>query len=227
MAGIYMMTTVPNGTLAITGNTIANMTNNIRYTYTSAGAVPLFGMLTGNAELNISNNTIHDLTVDYYANSMTVNILTGSAVAGIILSSNEAGQEATISGNEIYNCNVTNPTNGNGHVSCNGIQLMTNVGMTTVSGNFIHNLNVNSPASYSQVNGIQNYTSECYYYNNIISLGNEVTTSPGVGGIYDFSTGGYPTGRRAYYNTINISGVAPATTGNSYAFYSSLNQTRK
>jgi len=224
MRGIYVPPNSDHGILTISDNIIANLTNNIQYEYITLSTIPVSGIFAGDAELIIRNNSIHDLTVDYYANSMVNNIFLGGAVTGIWMTVNQTRTD--IVSNEIFGLNIINTTNRTGHLACTGIQLMGNTNQVDVTGNYIHDFNINTSVSYSKITGIQNCNSVASFYNNIVALGHGVTSSAGIAGIYDFYSLVMTGSRSVLFNTVDIGGSSPAVTGGSYAYYSNYNNTR-
>ncbi|MBE0637764.1 MAG: hypothetical protein IH598_04530, partial [Bacteroidales bacterium] len=220
MRGIYTPHTTDNGILTISGNTIANLTNNIRYEYDGISVVPLYGISSGGAEMNINNNKIHDLKVDYFGSDPSVSLAYGGAIVGISLYANAELSE--ISRNEIYNIEVANSTNGTEPTASCGIHLAVSSGSTAIYGNFIHSIDINTSSSGSFISGMHNYYSEVSYYNNVISLGNSVNSHAALYGILEWHTGAGGDEKETFFNTIYIGGTAPADAGKSYAFFSLL-----
>ena len=196
------------GSVTISGNTIANMTNG---TTNSSIITPglIHGITTSNGSNTISGNTVRDLTI---ANANS-NASEQVSVGGIVLD-DITNVAQSITGNTIYNLSNTYAS-----FAGNVIGLYYN-GSTTasaVSGNFIHSLSV-SPTSTSSANiyGIKIQNGATTWSNNIISVGSNYLAN--VYGIYE--RGDVGNDNNLYYNTIYISGIVVSSVPKSYALYS-------
>ena len=196
------------GTVTINGNIIANLVN-ATSNVTAATAGLVNGIVSTNGTNTISNNTIHDLAI---ANANTSSTNT-AAVCGIALTGTTL---KTVSGNTIYNLSNSFATFAGNII---GIYFTGATGTNVVSGNFINSLSVTGSTSVSAtVYGIKIAAGATNYYNNIISLGGNTTTT--IYGMYE--TGAANNNNNLYFNTIYISGTPTSGALNSYALYSAV-----
>jgi hypothetical protein len=223
LIGLNLMNDLNHGSLSVSGNTIANLTNTILYDYEGLFLPPVCGILASGDALDIHDNSIRDLTADYLSNAWYINLAFGGAVIGVFVYPSDS--VVNIHDNEIYGLDVINTANMTGPVSACGIQLLSSIQDNVVSNNHIHDINVNSTSGYSQVSGIQNYSSKVSYYNNVISLGTEVSSTAGIAGIYNINLSGI-TGAETFFNTISIEGTAFSVAGPSYAYRTSTEENR-
>ena len=195
------------GTVSISGNTVANMTNG---STGSAIGCTIRGIYTEYGTNTISNNTIHDLTI---ANSVTN--FWDPSVCGIYFNNSSTQAAQTIAGNKIYN--LTN-THASYSGSVAGLLYKGSQIASTVSGNFIRDLFVTGASSTAAtIMGILIVAGETTYSNNIISLGGNTNTT--VEGI--FENGAASTNNNLYFNTVYLSGtLASGATNKSYCLYS-------
>ncbi|MFZ4592055.1 MAG: beta strand repeat-containing protein, partial [Ignavibacteria bacterium] len=195
-----------NGTVAISGNTIANMTNGTTHTDEAIAGL-INGIYVSYGTYTITGNTIHDLTI---ANANNKTDFTAS-VGGISCDPNFTSAAQTISGNTVYNLsNSYAPFAGNVH----GIYYNGSATASTVSGNFIYGLSVTGASSTTaNIYGIKIATGTATYSNNIISLGGNTQTT--LYGIYEPGTSA-----SLYFNTVYIGGtLGSGVTNKSYALY--------
>ena len=195
------------GSVTISGNLIANMTNGT--TNSDPGAPGLIhGITTWDGSNTISGNIVRDLTITNANNAEDFS----ASVIGIALNCTTAVVQS-ITGNTIYNL-----SNANASFDGNVIGLYYN-GSTTasmVSKNFIHSLSVNASITTSaNIYGIKIENGATTWSNNIISLGSN--TSANIYGIYERGDEGND--NSLYYNTVYIGGVS-VLYPMSYALYS-------
>ncbi len=202
--GIYNLGT---GTINISGNTIANLTNGTsNATVGTAGLIN--GIYSGAGTNTVSGNTIRDLTI---ANANTSATNTGS-VGGIVLSGTGLN---TVTGNTIYKLSNTYASFA-GQVA--GIYFTGSTGANVCSTNFIHDLSVTGASSTTaSIYGIKAVSGATTYSNNIISLGGNTKTT--LYGLYD--TGAASQTCNLYFNTIYLGGtLASGSANKSYCLYS-------
>ena len=195
-----------NTNLTINGNIIANLTNGSTNTDIASLGV-INGITTVSGSTTITNNTVYNLTI---ANGNSTSVNTAS-VCGIACTGNYA---KTVSGNTLYNLSNTN-TSFTGNVI--GIFYAGNAGANTVSGNFIQGLSVSGSSTAAAIYGIKAFSGTTTYYNNIINLGGNTTTT--IYGIYD--TGTAVQTCNVNFNTVYIGGSLTSGIPNqSYCLYS-------
>ena len=205
---VYGIFTAGTGTVTISGNLIANLTNGT--TNSTAATLGLInGICSTNGSNTISNNSIHDLTISNANNTIT----NTASVGGIVLTS---ATLRTVSGNTIYN--LSNTYSGfTGSVI--GLYFSGSTGANTVSGNFIYGLSVNSSTTAAFIYGIKIALGATTYYNNIINLGGNTATT--LYGIYE--TGAANNNNSLYFNIVYVGGsLVSGVTNPSYALYSAV-----
>ncbi|MCB9012655.1 MAG: hypothetical protein H6539_01305 [Bacteroidales bacterium] len=201
-----------NGTVVISGNTIANLTNASARTSTLT-ADRIQGIVSTNGTNTISGNVIHDLTIG------CANASTGATVSvcGISTSGNTSAKNIT--GNTIYNLSNSNTSFTGGII---GIIFQANISANTLSNNFVYNLSVTGVSSLTaSLIGIKKAQGSVTMANNIISLGG--TTKTNVYGI--FGSSAVNENSNIYFNTVYIYGNVSSGSNTSYGIYisSSLN----
>ena len=207
---VYGIFNTQNSTLTISNNTIANMINGTTNTSGTTGLI--CGIYSTNGTVIVERNIIHDLTI---ANNNTTSAQTAS-VTGIAVS---GAIQKTITGNWIYNLSNTY-TSFTGNVT--GLYFGGIGGadpVNDVSQNFIYNLSVSSLSSGAKLNGIRISSGSTLYYNNIIFLGGNTSTS--IYGIYEPSFSG--TVNTFDFNTVFIGGSPTSGGFSSFAFFNSAN----
>ena len=207
--GIYCQGT---GTVAISGNTIANMSN--AYASTSVTGGQIIGVLSTicSGSNTITNNTVRDLTIANANNAGTYQ----ASVGGIVLNNTTAAAQ-TITDNTIYNLSNTYASFGGSVI---GLYYSGSTTASAVSGNFIHSLSVTGASSTTaSIYGIKINAGATTYSNNIISLGGNTATT--IYGIYE--TGAESNDNNLYFNTVYIGGTVASLTIKSYALYSAVN----
>jgi len=199
------------GTIIINGNTIANLNDVTPSSNSIINGICSTGDASIVATNTISNNTIHDLSINN-ANPYTDNL---ASICGIEITDLWHNKQKTVSGNTIYNL-----TNSNASFAGNVIGLYFQGSATgnVVSGNFIHDLFVTGASSTTaNIYGIKIGNGGTTYSNNIISLGGNTKTT--IYGMYDI--GNYVQDCNMIYNTIYIGGsLVSGTTNKSYCVYS-------
>ncbi len=194
------------GTINITGNTIANLTNGSQNTVTTTLGVTS-GITSTTGIITISNNSIHNLI---NGNAYLV-ANQNASVSGISLI---GGLQKTVTGNTIYNLSNTY-SSFTGSVM--GIFISGGTG-NVISENFIHDLSVDLN-SLAVIYGIRMASGSSTYANNIISLGGNSTSL--IYGIYE--TGAAGNDNNIYFNTVYIGGTPASGTNKSFALYSANN----
>jgi len=202
----YLVSTGVGAT--ITGNTIQSITDNSTSATSTNYGILLISASGSSGTLNVSNNTIKDLTV-------------ASSPAGAVLGNmgmsfqGYGGINHTVSGNVISGINATNTGAFSNY--CVGIQTQGNSMGGTMSKNQIFDLrNVNTGApgiSGIYISAGLNWT----FTNNMISLSNaNFTNAIDVTGISDVmganTTGNY------YYNSIYVGGSAATGASNAFSY---------
>jgi hypothetical protein len=213
----YQIRNVYLGFATITGNTIsglANLSTHASSTDFVAGA-QVHGIHT-----YLFSNTITGNTISYLSNTgLNTNNGIYTSVAGIMARFSTTNQQ--ISGNTIHH--LSNTSTARAKVSgiyYHGSQNLNN----KISENFIHDLSVatiTSGAPFGEIYGVRANFGSATYSNNIISLGEGVSSSLYVYGIYEPGTSNNNV--NLYYNTIRIAGVSNQSGCNSYAYFSSNN----
>ncbi len=199
--GIYVNSSVTLST--ITGNTVANLTNNYLGTSTSK----LDGICITGGSNTIQNNIIRNLS-------------TGSSyitVTGIQQAVSTAGTNQTLTGNTIYNLSNTHTS---AFVKVQGILFQSPTsGNNIVSENFVHSLSLTSSNVLSEITGITlgNGVKTCA--NNIINLGSLVTTDCKIYGIYDYASTSASNNNSIYFNTVYIGGIVSSGTASTGALW--------
>lgn len=192
----------------ISENIIANINNATTAPSAIGGLMQgIYSYNTGS--LNISNNTIRDLSIS------NLNILSSYAASlGGIISLNNYNR--TVTGNTIHNL-TNNNTGFSGYIY--GIYFSGSTGTNICNNNFIHSLNVSEGAGVANIFGIRAVSGNTTYANNIISLTENAPAT--MYGIYD--TGATSNHTNIYHNTIYIGGQPSIGSANSFAIYSASN----
>ncbi len=196
-----------NGTVSISGNAIANMTNGAT---NDASGTSIQGIYTQEGTNTISNNTIHDLT-SASSNSNFYN----PTVRGICFNNTGSVAAQTITGNKIYNLSNT-CASYSGIVA--GLWYNGSTTASAVSGNFIRDLFVTGASSTSaSIMGVFIFAGATTYSNNIISVGGNTKTT--VYGIYE--NGAASNNNNLYFNSVYLSGtLASGVANKSYCLFS-------
>jgi len=206
---VYGIYSAVIGNVSISNNTVSKLTNGTTNTdISTAGLVN--GITTTGGINTISNNTVRDLTI---ANANYMNDYRAT-VTGICQTSASGGQ--TVSGNIIYNLTNTyaTPYGLVGGLYYSGGSTGTNV----ISGNFIHSLSFTNPNTNAMVYGLQCTQCSATFSNNIISLGDNLSTDITIDGIHESCDATYNT--NFYFNTVYLYGNAGTGSDYTTAFYS-------
>jgi hypothetical protein len=208
VAGIYYS---PNGFVSVTHNTIAHITSN----YSGSSTVAeLWGISIGDyagcsASGTVDSNTVEDLTTASQAVSSGVN----ASAVGI---SCYAGSNFTVSGNV-----VDSIVNTASSAAVNVIGIYSNIfttGTNTVGGNRVANLLASSSSTSAVISGIWIAAGKARYENNMVSVGDGLTTEYSIMGIKDTVSSG--NNNSFFFNTVRVGGSGVGTTAtNTYAFY--------
>ena len=214
VAGIYYS---PNGAVSVTHNTISNVTND----YSGSSTVAeLWGISIGDyagcsASGNVDSNVVENLITASQATSSGVN----ATAIGI---SCYAGSNFTVSGNVVDS--IVN-TASSAAVNVIGIySYVFTTGSNTVGENKVTNLLLSTSSTSAAITGIWIAAGKARYQNNMVSLGDGLTTEYSVMGIRDTVSSG--NNNSFFYNTVRVggSGVGTAPT-NTFAFYRASSST--
>ena len=201
--GIYSAGT---GNTTISTNTIANITNN---TTETTLASRLRGILTEGGSNDINNNEVHHLLSRGAANGANY---PNTSLIGISQVSKLAGSSQNVNGNSVYNLTNTAIVK----MEMYGIYYDgPPTGTNTISRNFVHSYYISSTdAAY--LHGISLYGGAFTASNNIVYLGNTITTGCSMWAMWTNSTNSI----RIYHNTLYLGGIAASGASNTYAFRS-------
>lgn len=205
--GIYSGST---GVTLITNNSVVNLLNNHAYEYATNGQA--VGIYTSKGNNTIQNNTVRNLSCA----SPSTDAVGNAAVIGISQQSTTGGQ--TIIGNTVYDLSST--YNGTRPVNVTGIFYYGGTsGTNTIKGNLIHGLMASSASA--SLTGIKVYAGTTTIANNIINLGEGISTGLTINGLYENGNAG--NNNSMLFNTVYIGGTVSGTTSSTYALYSSTN----
>lgn len=222
--------------LTVTGNTVENLSYS---NPTSTGNIDAIYGFSSSVNVNISNNSIHDL---YTSSTGTINGIREFGVAGIKnITANEiynfgttsggAGGATfngifcstgtvTISANLIYALNSTGTTGGTGG-TVSGINIASTSAPWAISGNKIYNLSTNTTSTGQAVNGILAASGSGAIFNNVIGDLNApfAAGTDAIRGISVTSTT-LTSSTQVYYNTVYLNATsAGANFGTSGVFH--------
>jgi hypothetical protein len=196
----------PNGQFSITNNTIANMTNSYAGTFQNGQVI---GILVESSYSSgvISGNSVRVLT------TTSQNPNTGALSSVLGIASESAGDSLTISNNSIDSL-VNTAASAAVHIV--GIHNANNTsGTNTVERNRIFDLYLSSSNLASSLTGINLTAGSTTYKNNMITLGNGITSEYIITGLRDAAT----TANNFYFNTVSVGGTGVGTTAtNTFAF---------
>ena len=200
------LTSGNSSTLTCTGNTIANLTA------TSTAQMTVNGIYHNGAGSNssISNNIIRDLK----SYGVRTSAGSGAAMIGILFAGNS--NTNTIGNNTIYSLN--NATTTADGVEAYGIFFESiNASASTIEKNKIYGITTASTNTNANIIGVYISNGLTNTQNNMISLGNGLTTAYNMSGIRKSNT----KANNFYHNSVVLSGteVGVAGTTNTYAFY--------
>jgi hypothetical protein len=158
----------------------------------------------------IEDNLIFDISS---SSNQAAGISSSASVIGISVLSNTEGTIQNVIGNTIYNLNANNA--GATTVAAFGLYFSgpTNAQRNIIERNFIHSINSSSTSNNSILIGILLHRGNNTLYNNVISLGVNVSRGYRIYGIWDDS--GSSNNNNLYFNTIYIGGDVTAGTGTS------------
>lgn len=194
--------------IVISNNTIANGTITL-----ATGAATIRGITSGTPNLQITNNTIYNLS----SNNATTSTGQSSAVIGIIHSATGTNGQ-TCSGNTIHSLSSTAAA----AVSVIGIHANTATSGTNVfHKNNIHSLSATNASS--RVIGIEMAGGNANYYNNFIRLGIDASGSAVTSSVRFFGFNETSGTNNVYFNTVYIGGSGVGSGNDStLAFTSSV-----
>lgn len=199
------------GTINISGNIVANLTNEVTGTSVSQS----MGIETSAGSNTIQNNTVFNISS---ASGQTGTTASASAI-GIAQKSTAAGTTQTVDGNIVYNISNTHPS---ARVDLYGIYYSGPAsGNNNVIGNLVHSLTLSSSNILSVIDGIYLNNGLTTIANNIINLGSGITTGYLVNGIWDNS--GSTNNNSIYFNTVYIGGTVSGTTSSTGALWNAAN----
>lgn len=200
-ASIVRGITSSSGSLLVSNNIVANITDN--YAASGTQGHVLQGIaITAGTTTQVNNNNVFNLTTS----ARTTGTTTNSHLAGIVYSTTASA--ATVSNNLIYNLNNVN-TSLNGASVLSGIYFNGSAGNTyIVEKNNVHSLAIATTASSSPIiNGIDLAAGNLQVRNNMIRLGINGSGASVTGG---FAIRGVNKGSgnaSVQHNTIYISGA--------------------
>jgi hypothetical protein len=200
-------------TTLITNNTVEGLYNGYDGTtnrYLTAG------IFTKGGNNTITTNTVRNISTMSGAYGGDID----ATLAGIAQTTIGAGTTQIVNGNTVYN--LSNVHSGSGQVDIYGILYYCppTFGSSTVNGNFIHSLSAVSTNTLSSLDGIVIYSGSPTCANNIITLGNNLTTGYALYGIFEESGNGYSS--YLYFNTIYLGGSATGVTSDTYGIFRKL-----
>jgi hypothetical protein len=189
------------GLISISNNTVANIINGCTF-FPSSTTFNTVGIGTYSGSNTVTGNSVHDISCSNY---LTV---------GILQQSTAAGTNQTISDNTLYNLSNTHASAIGGvyAIYYDGPASGTNL----ITRNFIHSLDITSSNIGCSMDGIDLISGIVTCSNNIINLGNGITKTYMIYGIWDEGVSGQS--NNIYYNTVYISGNPSGTTANTYAY---------
>ncbi len=199
------------GTITISGNIVANLTNEV----TGTSVSQTIGIETSAGSNTIQNNTVYNISTASGQTGST----TSAPVIGIVQKSTTAGTAQSVNGNTVYNVSSTHPT---ARVDIYGIYYAgPPTGVNTVSRNLVHSLSISSSNTGSDMDGmvLMNGLTTCA--NNIIILGPGIATGYLINGIWDNS--GSTNNNSIYFNTVYIGGTVAGTTSSTGALWNAAN----
>ncbi len=195
------------GTIIISNNTVRNLKNAYAGTSNSAR--------TGGIYSSGGDNTIsYNIVSDIISASAQSGVVDSAAVCGIIQANTTASSSQDVSYNTVSALTNTEAT---AQVNAVGICFSApSSGTQEVQSNLVYDISLSSSNTASKIGGIamKDGVGDCY--NNIIALGEDVTSGVMVIGINDQSNTG--DNHNIYLNTVYIGGtVSAGVTGNSMA----------
>ncbi|MEI6508966.1 MAG: hypothetical protein WCO54_10805, partial [Bacteroidota bacterium] len=198
-----------SGTVTISGNTIANLSNGTSNSTTSTAGM-INGITVSGGANSITNNVVRNLTIANANNSITQS----ASVIGIVETSGSSSVQ-NVSGNTIYNLS-NSYSSFTGNVI--GLYYSGPTTVSTVSKNLIYGLSVDVSTTNATLYGIKINDGATTYSNNIITLSGNTTTN--VYGI--FETGAAGNNNNLYFNTVYLGGSIASGSNKSYALFSEV-----
>ncbi len=201
---VYGVYSAGTGQTTINANEIADLTNattSTQYSFTR-------GIMTIDGSNTITNNTIHHLKTSSSQGENYTNV----CLVGIFQVSETANTVQTITGNKIFE--LTNNTTVKIEIYGIFYKGPTTGSPTThqIGRNFIHTFNLVSTTG-AYIHGISMYSGTYTLSNNIVFLGNNITTGCSIWGLWNYSSSPI----RIYHNTSYLTGTASSGTSFSYA----------
>ena len=202
-----------SGTVNVSNNTVANLTNGTTNSSTSVYG-QIYGIFINQPTATVSGNLIHHLTIasanaasDCDPHNYNNPYISAAGIA--FVSRHNTSQ--TISGNTVYH--ISNSYSSfTGHVA--GIYFYGQPTESSVTGNLIYELNVSSGSNSAYIDGIKIANGVATFSNNIIILGGNTTTN--LYGIYDGNSSGTS---NIYFNSVYLSGSPASGSLNSAGLY--------
>ncbi|MBK9526460.1 MAG: T9SS type A sorting domain-containing protein [Bacteroidetes bacterium] len=204
-AGIYNSSS--GGLISITGNTIGNSTaNNITSVHRFGNVVGIHNTVSLFA-VNISNNTIQNITVS----AANTGVDEQASIVGILDIPIAGAAATTIAQNTIT---ALSNTAASGAIQVRGIFCKGGASnISTVDKNKISALSIASSTNTSSIAGLtMKNVNQVNAYNNFISLGSGLSNDLVINGIEHVNGAGY-----VYFNSVRILGTASGS-ANTYAF---------
>ncbi|MBN2681915.1 MAG: hypothetical protein JXR58_05370 [Bacteroidales bacterium] len=203
--GIYFQ---GNDNAIINYNTIANISNSYSGTNNSTSTI---GIYCNRGNATIQNNRVFNIKTS----SANTGGASSASVFGIGIYNSGTGLNQKISENKVYNIFNLNPS---ARVDAYGIYYSgSNATWGEVSSNYVSNVVINSSDIGSSVDGIVLYVGKTNVYNNIISLGTNISNNVLIYGIFDQAS--WQSDLNLYYNTVVLEGNVSGPTSSSFAYY--------
>ena len=203
----YAIYSASQNEVHILGNTVANLHNAYSGTIGSSRTRGIMVLAGSN---NIVRNEIFNISS---ASNQGVEINSSASVIGIDVTANVGATTQNIIGNTIYDLNADN--GGETAVSAFGIYFSgpTNAERNTIERNFIHSLRSSSTSNNSLLIGLLFHRGNNTVFNNVISLGVNISRGYRIYGVWDDS--GSSNHNNLYFNTIYLGGNVTAGSGTS------------
>jgi Calx-beta domain. len=206
----------------IRADTNGSSTNTIQNNIIGASAAPVnnnaasassntYGIYSLTGTPALSNNTVSNLTMA----AGNVGTDTSASMIGISVDASSASGSALVSENVIRNLNNSSAAAAvvvTGMVYSGGVG-----GPDIVERNFIHSIGNASSNASAQISGIIIVGGSSDFRNNMIAIGNSVTTGPIINGIIETGSAS----DNIYFNSVYIGGINNGpTVANTFAFNS-------
>ncbi len=199
----------PNGFHSITNNTVANLKNNSTASFQNDQVMGI--QITSSAIYGtVSGNTIRSLTT---ANSST----NAHGLASVIGINHEGSADGVLISNNTID-SIRN-THASAAVHAVGIYYSGSTsGANIIERNKITNILLSTSHTSATIKGIVNGNGNGTFKNNMVSLGEGLTTEYGITGIMDTAATS-TVSTKYYYNTVRIGGTGVGTgVSNTFAF---------